>query len=90
MKLFSETVNQNPEDSKSEKINAYDQPASEKEIVGFKEEIEKVIEEKAKALNISKEKVKLILPADGEVEFTASKEKLEVSKLSPRTLVVFQ
>ncbi|MFC2125118.1 hypothetical protein ACFLU5_09925 [Bacteroidota bacterium] len=36
------------------------------------------------------ETVKLILPADGEVEFTASKEKLEVSKLSPRTLVVFQ
>jgi len=37
-----------------------------------------------------KEKVKLILPADGEVDFMASKEKLEINKLSPRTLVVFQ
>jgi len=37
-----------------------------------------------------KVKAKLILPADGEVKFISSKESLEISKLSPRTLVVFQ
>ena len=53
MKLFSETVNQNPENSKSEKVNEYDQLASEKEIAGFREEIEKVIEKKAKEIRLS-------------------------------------
>ena len=36
------------------------------------------------------EKVQLILPSDGEVDFIASKESLIIRKLSPRTLVVFQ
>ena len=53
MKLFAETVNQNPEDSKSEKVDEYDQPVSEEKIAGFKEEIEKVIEKKAKEIKLS-------------------------------------
>ena len=37
-----------------------------------------------------KEKPALILPEDGEVEFTVTGEMLEINKLTPRTLVVFQ
>jgi hypothetical protein len=36
------------------------------------------------------EKPTLILPEDGEVDFTVTNESLEISRLSPRTLVVFQ
>ncbi|MCK5466443.1 hypothetical protein KAI56_03040 [Candidatus Parcubacteria bacterium] len=53
MKFFSETVNTNPEDSDSEKINEYDQPASQEEISGLREEVEKKIEKKAEEIRAS-------------------------------------
>jgi len=57
MKFFSETVNQNPDKNNKEKVNEYDQPASEKNIAGFRGEIIEKIEKKAEEINISKEKL---------------------------------
>ncbi len=57
MKFFSETVNTNPEDLNSEKVNKYDQPVSEKDISGLREDIVEKIEKKAGELNISKDKL---------------------------------
>jgi len=57
MKIFAETVNKDPDDPNSEKVNEYDQLASSKEISGFKTEIEEIIEDKAIDLKISKERL---------------------------------
>jgi len=62
MKIFSEKVNINPKDFESAKVNKYDQLATDEEISGFREKIEKKVEEKIKEINrvkniISKEKL---------------------------------
>lgn len=59
----SEKINNEPEinpegfDDNERNGNNYDKPASKEEIAGFREEIEKKIEGKARELNISKEKL---------------------------------
>jgi len=46
MKLFAEAINKNPEDSKSEKVNAYDQKTSDQETEDFKKETIEIIKKK--------------------------------------------
>ena len=48
MKLFSETVNKNPEDINSENESKYDQKVPAEEVGKFKEGFVKKIETKAK------------------------------------------
>ena len=57
MKLFSETVNTNPEENTNEKVNEYDQPVSQEEISGLREKVEEDVRNKASELNISEEKL---------------------------------
>ena len=57
MKLFAEIVNQNPEENNNEEINEYDQPASEKDIAEFEEEIEKLIKKRRKKLDFPKQMI---------------------------------
>ncbi|MCK4800277.1 hypothetical protein KAS31_04840, partial [Candidatus Parcubacteria bacterium] len=57
MKIFAETVSKDPDDPNSEKVNEYDQLTSSNEISGFKTEIEKIVEDKAIDLEISKERL---------------------------------
>ncbi len=53
MKLFTEAANNNPTEDNKEKINEYDEPASQEEISGLREEVGKKIEKKAEEIRIS-------------------------------------
>ena len=57
MKLFSETVNKNPNDPNSEKVNEYDQKVPAKEVEEFEEDIVEKIYAKAEEFGISKEEL---------------------------------